>query len=83
MQRHGSYKPLDSSVSIVLDIKDNPISSDSELRSVTLFHSWLLDLDSIFVNFLFIYNNRFIASLMLVDVIGCLRRDQASKSGKK
>ncbi|KAK3187667.1 hypothetical protein Dsin_027228 [Dipteronia sinensis] len=30
--RHGSYKPLDSSVSIILDIKENPISSDSELR---------------------------------------------------
>ncbi|KAK4856516.1 hypothetical protein QYF36_018390 [Acer negundo] len=31
--RHGSYKPLDSSVSIILDIKENPINSDSELSN--------------------------------------------------
>ncbi|KAK1591344.1 hypothetical protein Q3G72_006168 [Acer saccharum] len=31
--RHGSYKPMDSSVSIILDIKENPISSDSELSN--------------------------------------------------
>ena len=38
LQKHGSYKPLDSSFPVNLDVKEDPICSDSGFR---------LDIDSL------------------------------------